>query len=494
MTVHNIKLSKTQHEFLESEAYVRAILGPIASGKSVVSVQALFMWACEQKPNLAGLRKTRFIVCRNTLDQLKQTTIRTVLDWLPPEIGEYRVSEKTLYLNLPLPDGTKVESQWLFLPLDTEDDIRKCLSLEATGCFVNEAREVNGNIIDALLTRTDRYPSMKDGGATRSGGILDTNGPTIDSWLFNKFENPPKNWSIHKQPPAMLPYEQYLEEYREEPDERDVATDSSERKFVTNPKADNIANLSRGYYPNAAEGKSPDHVDVYIRANYGRSLSGLPVYDKTFRKDFHVADDALRPIHSDNYPIIIGIDQGRTPAATFGQVDPRGRLLIFSELTSNNMGMETFIAQKLRPHINQNYPGMSFVMAPDPASWQRSQVNEVSPADVLKRAGFKLVRPATNKPELRIQAVERFLTRQIDGKAALLIDPGCVELIRAFHYGYRYKLKKDQTMENSPEKNDSSHVSDACQYMCLIAEGAHAGWAFKSFDGTIELASAAGWT
>jgi hypothetical protein len=494
MTIHNIVLSETQHEFLESDSYFRCIFGPIASGKSVLSVLALFKWACEQAPNTHGIRKTRFLVVRNTADQLKQTTIRTVLDWIPPEIGEYKVSEKTLYVNLPLPDGTRVESQWLFLPLDTPDDIRKCLSLEATGCWINEAREINGDIVETLLTRTDRYPSKKDGGATRAGGIADTNGPDQDSWWFNKFEHLPKNWSLHKQPPAMIAYDDYLLEYKEEPDERDVAEDSTERRFVTNPKADNIANLSRGYYPNATSGKSADHVDVYIRVMYGRSLSGLPVYDRTFRLDFHVATEALRPIYSDSYPILIGIDQGRTPAAVFGQIDPRGRLLTLSELTSENMGMETFIAQKVRPHINQRYPGFTFVMAPDPASWQKSQTNEQSPADVLKRAGFKLVRPATNKPELRIQSVERFLTQQIDGKAALLIDPGCVELIKGFRYGYRYKLRKDNTMDHSPDKNNSSHPHDALQYLCLIAEGGHTGWGTRHFNGEIELASAAGWT
>lgn len=491
--IHNVVPTPTQLEFLESPAYVRAMLGPIASGKSVLAAMSLFQWAAEQAPNSRGERKTRMLISRNTLDQLKSTTMKTVLDWIPPEIGNYKVSDKTLYIDFPLADGTRMLSDWLFMPLDSVDDIRKCLSLELTGVWINEAREVNGEIIETLLTRTDRYPSRKDGGATRAGGIMDTNGPDIDSWLFHKFENPPKNWSIHKQPPAMIPYEEYLEKYKEEPDEQDVAEDSSERKFVTNPEADNLANLSRSYYPNATQGKSPDHVDVFIRAQYGRSLSGLPVFDRTFRMDFHVAEEELRPIRSDNYPIVIGIDQGRTPAAVFGQVDPRGRLLIFSELTSENMGMETFLSQRVRPHINQYYPGFSFVMAPDPAAWQKSQVGERSPADVLKGAGFKLVRPATNKPELRIQAVERFLTRQVDGKAGLLVSPGCVELIKGFRYGYRYRLKKDSTMENSPDKNAYSHVHDACQYLCLIAEGGHSGLGVKRFDGVIEVAQAGGW-
>jgi len=495
--IHEIQLTPTMQAFMDSPAYVRCMFGPIASGKSVLSILSLFHWACEQAPNVRGERKTRFLIVRNTADQLRTTTLKSVLDWIPPEVGTYKVSERTLYINLPLPDGSTVISEWLFIPLDTPDDIRKCLSLECTGVWINEGREVNGDIVDALLTRTDRFPSRKDGGASRAGGIVDTNSPDVDSWWHEKFENPPKNWTIHRQPPAMVSWDEYLTMYGEDPDEADVAEDNQGNRYAVNPKADNFNNLSRDYYPNACQGKTIDHIDVYLRCKYGRSLAGLPVFDRTFNKDFHiVADqDPLVAIRSDSMPIIVGLDQGRTPAAVFGQMDLRGRLNILSELTSENMGMETFITQKLRPHIQQKYPGYTFVVAPDPASWQKSQVNEKSPADVLRQAGYKLVRPATNKPELRIQSVERFLTRQIDGKAAFLINPECVHLIRAMSYGYRYKIRKNNTMEESPDKNQHSHVADALQYLCLVAEGGHVGRAVRMVDWSdVEVLSASGWT
>lgn len=492
--VPTVKLSTTMEEFSDSKAYVRLIAGAIGSGKSVISLLTLFRWACEQAPNQFGERKTRFLIIRNTDAQLRQTTLKTFLDWFTPDVLTYKISEKTGYLTLPLKDGSAVKSEFLFIALDGPEDIRKALSLECTGIFINESREVNGEVIDALLTRTDRYPSKKDGGATRAGGILDTNYPTIDTYLHEKMENPPRNWSVHRQPPAMVTVEEYVQEYGEEPEEDQTALGGDGTTYCVNPKADNLDNLSRQYYPMACEGKSQDHISVFLLCKYGRSLSGLPVYDKTYLDDFHLAKDRLMVVRSDSYPIIIGIDQGRTPAAVFGQLDVRGRLNVFSEVVGKNMGMETFLATMLRPHINQHYPGLSFVMAPDPASWQRSQVNEISPAEVLKRAGFKLVRPATNKPELRIQAVERFLGRHIDGKAALQVDPGCTELVKGFRYGYRFKLKRDSTMDASPDKNEFSHIHDALQYLCLIAEGGHSGWGMRRFDPEVQVVSAAGWT
>lgn len=491
-----VQLSVTMDAFVKSSQYVRLIAGAIGSGKSVLCTLELFRWACTQRPNMKGERKTRFLIVRNTSEQLRTTTLKTVLDWITPEVGTYKVSERTLYVNLPLPDGTTVKSEWLFIALDGPDDIRKALSLEATGIWVNECREINGEVFDALLTRTDRYPSKKDGGASRAGGIADTNFPDVDSWWFEKMEAAPRNWSVHIQPAAMITKDEYLLEYKEEPDEDQTALGGDDVMYVVNPKADNLQNHSRQYYPMACEGKSWDHIAVFLRCQYGRSLSGLPVFDKTWNKEFHVvpADQPLTAIRSESLPILLGVDQGRTPAAIFGQMDPRGRLNILSVLTSENMGMETFISQKLRPHIAERYPGYSFVCAPDPASWQRSQVNEVSPAEVLKRAGFKLVRPATNKPELRIQAVERFLTRQIDGKAAFRVNPECIELIQGFEYGYRYKLRKNNTMEESPEKNKFSHPMDALQYLCLVAEGGHYGWSLANRAQEIEVVSAVGWT
>jgi hypothetical protein len=188
------------------------------------------------------------------------------------------------------------------------------------------------------------------------------------------------------------------------------------------------------------------------------------VYEKTFTFDFHVAKDSIKPVRGSDYPIIIGLDFGRTPAAVFKQRDPRGRVVTLGELVSENMGIETFIRTRLNPHIANHLQGCTFLVAPDPAGYAKQQQNEMSLVDVLKEAGFKCVRPPTNKPELRIQAVERLLMQQLEGKALYLIDPSCTSLIKGFRYGYRYKIKKNGEMEDRPDKNEFSHVHDANQY------------------------------
>ncbi|MBP8290365.1 MAG: hypothetical protein KAX51_11270 [Chromatiaceae bacterium] len=167
---------------------------------------------------------------------------------------------------------------------------------------------------------------------------------------------------------------------------------------------------------------------------------------------------------------------GNTPAATLLQRNAFGQLIVLDELTSENMGVERFLSIKLTPLLTRaDYLGTHIVIAPDPAGFSKQQVGEVSPADVVRRAGYKVVRPHTNNPELRIQAVERVLTRNIDGKPAFQVNPECKELIRAFKGGYRYAFDRKGNQADRPDKNWASHISDSCQYGCLIAEGGHGG-------------------
>jgi hypothetical protein len=218
--------------------------------------------------------------------------------------------EKTFILIARLPDGTTVESEWLFIALDTPDDVRKALSLETTFLWGNEARELHPDVVDGLLGRLNRYPSMKDGGPTRSCALFDTNMPDEDTWWHDKMENPPSNWSVFLQPAAILKPAKYAEMYGEEAEE--VLLDKDGEEWVVNPAADNYDNLPKSYYPNLIPGKTEDWLRVYLRSEYGRSLSGTPVYEKTFTFDFHVSKDPLKFVRGESYPITIGIDFGRT--------------------------------------------------------------------------------------------------------------------------------------------------------------------------------------
>jgi hypothetical protein len=235
-------------------------------------------------------------------------------------------------------------------------------------------------------------------------------------------------------------------------------------------EADWTANLIEGYYEKLAEGKTEDWTDVYIRNKFGRSLAGTPVYNRSFVPEFHIAKADLFPVPLPDYPIIIGIDFGRTPCAIFKQRDPRGRVLTLSEVTSENMGIETFIRTKLTPHVSRFYPGFEVICAPDPAGFMKQQLNEMTLVDALRQAGYKCVKPPSNKPEYRIEAVERLLSQHLEGEAMYLIDQSCAMLLRGFRHGYRYKKKRTGELEDKPDKNEYSHIHDANQYADSIID------------------------
>jgi hypothetical protein len=470
-------------DFMRSGKYARVLAGPIGGGKSVCCVHELMHWAAEQRANKEGVRKTRFLIVRNTMDQLKMTTMKTVFDWLPTHTwGDYRSTEKTYTIMFALPDGTRVRSEWMFISLDDENDVRKALSLECTGVWCNEARELKSEIIEALLSRTDRYPSMREGGATRAGGIFDTNMPIIETWWHERMENPPENWSVHTQPPAILSLDEFKTIHGHDPEEGILESTTGD-KFVVNPAADNLVNLSPNYYPNNIPGKTDDWIGVYLRCKYGQLSNGLPVFAKTFIPTFHESLEPLRPVRSENYPIVVGMDFGRTPAAVFLQLNPRGQILGLSEVTSENMGLETFIDRLLRPHIMQYYAGFPLLIAPDPAGFDKTQRDEVTLVDVLRMRGFRISKPPTNRIEPRLTAVERVLARQVEGKPGFLIDRAKMPVVsQAFRFGYKWPLTKAGVLQdNSPLKNSFSHPMDALQYGVLVMErGAMGGSAFDS--------------
>ena len=485
----------TVWEFMQDDAFVRVILGPIGSSKSVSCFHEIMKRAIQQAPNADGLRKTRFAIVRNTVDQLKSTSLKTFSDWFG-HWANWRASEKTYHLRHHLPDGTQVQCEILALSMDEPDSVRKALSLELTGVFINEAREVAPEVIDGLLMRLRRYPSKKDGGPTWSGAILDSNPPDDGSWFHDKLENPPENWRVFTQPPAILNAQEWLAKFGEDPPEDEGVKDAQDETWWVNPDADNLANLDPEYYRALIPGKTADFRDVYLRNRYGRSLSGTPVYDRVFNVGVHVAATRFTPLKSADHPVIIGLDFGRTPAATIIQRNARGQLVVLDELNSTNMGIETFLASKLTPLLTRaDYLGTHIVVAPDPAGFAKQQVNEISPAEVVRRAGYKVVRPHTNNPELRIQAVERVMTRFIDGKPSFQVNPECVVLIRGLKGGYRYAFDRKGNQSDRPDKNEFSHGQDALQYACLIAEGGHAGnplLANKRRD--VQVVSASGWT
>jgi hypothetical protein len=412
-------------------------MGPVGSGKSAGCFMELLRRAKMQAPNARGERLTRFAIVRNTLPQLRQTCLADIQLWLGP-IMNYKVADNTIQIRTPLPDGTKVVSDWMLIPLDTPEDQKRLLSLNLTGAWISEFREIPPSILDALSGRVGRYPAKAIAPYTWKGIIAESNPPDDDSDWYHKLETEkPPDWKLFKQPGGMTEF------------------------------AENVENLPEGYYPLLVANNSSDWVDVHVNANYGKSLSGQAVWRASFKPDFHVVDQLIEP--ANNIPIMIGQDFGRTPACLFGQVDARGRLVIMRELFSTDKGLEQFVTTEIRPFIYMHYMGHRLFAVCDPAGNAKGPIGEESPIKALKRMGFEAFPAVTNDVDPRLRAVEQLFLQQIDGGPALMISgPGCPTLVHALKHSYRYKRKKTGQLEDRPEKTHPwSDLADCLQYMAL---------------------------
>jgi hypothetical protein len=214
----------------------------------------------------------------------------------------------------------------------------------------------------------------------------------------------------------------------------------------------------------------------------------MPVY-KYFRPDYHMAKQKLRPISNGVRPIVVGMDLGLTPAAILGQQDPRGRALILAECVSFDMGIQRFVRTMLKPLIYERFGGAPIMIVTDPAGIQRAQTDERSAVDIIKAEGLRVIPAKTNNISARINAVDDFLMRQVDGDPAFLVDPGCTQLKAAMMGGYRYKPKGDGDID----KNKHSHVAEALQYLMLHITSVGEGTSLPRRRDVKQVASA-GWT
>jgi hypothetical protein len=66
----------------------------------------------------------------------------------------------------------RLEAEFMFIALDREEDVRKLLSLELTGAFANELREIPKSIVDALSVGSGAIPRCVAAALRGTGSLL----------------------------------------------------------------------------------------------------------------------------------------------------------------------------------------------------------------------------------------------------------------------------------------------------------------------------------
>ena len=411
-------------------------MGPVGSGKSVGCCVALYQLM--RQFDAVGL-PSRWAVVRNTYRELEDTTIRTWDDWF----GQYG---SFMRQNMTYTYDFKARHQVLFRALDRPQDVGKLLSLEISGAWLNEVREIPKAIYDMVQTRIGRYPRRDayQDDIPQFSLLLDSNPMDDFHWYYRLAEElKPDNAAFYRQVSGL------------------------------DPKAENVDNLPPDYYANIVKGKDDAWTKVYVHGEYGFAVDGKPVWP-AFKDSVHVSSATLTP---DDSPVTCGMDFGLTPAATFMQQSETGQWRVLSEVVTDDVAADEF-GPIVLAHVGKLYPGCKVRYWGDPAGSQRSQADKNTPFRVLQAQGIDC-QPAiadSAKPndfDLRVKAVSSLLLKlDMAAEPALIISPACKYLRRALAGGYKYRqlqVSGDERYNAEPEKNIYSHVAEALQYAMIGA-------------------------
>jgi hypothetical protein len=450
------------------------------------------------KPAKDGIRYSKFAVVRNTIPMLKDTTIKTFLHWFPPAVfGVYKETQRNYLIKIE-----DMEIELVFRGLDEEKDVRNLLSLDLTGAWIEETREINNSVFKGVLGRTKRYPSHDIYDKTDPRYYLKP-GEWVQ-WERRKWEGfePEKYMHLierncltcakpfvrelgHKCPLAVgtvlarhlgVDCAEFVSKFSPyiTPPQVMLTTNYPSREhwlyrdFVGNPiegyaiyeqdQSENARNLDADYYINLEKDYAdrPDLLQTLVRGDWGVTVRGRQVYPE-FDRRVHVSISPLLPERKRQ--ILVGWDNtGISPAISLSYINEIGQWCVFKEFCFSQISIAD-ATEVMIIWTDANLPdGCTYRNIGDPAGKNRG-ANMKSAADYISGKGrdygrdikiedgiqtFKIRRESVAG---RLGHVDIDDKGEIIGKKpkminddapAMLIDPSCIRIIDGMEGGYAF--------------------------------------------------------
>jgi hypothetical protein len=455
---------------------VKIIKGHVGSGKSTMSCQESFRIMMLTPVCRDGVRRARWLCIRNTYAELEMTTIKTWMYWFPEDyFGRlYKKSPMRQEMKFYDKDGILCEFEVYFVSMDRDEDVKKVLSLELTGFYVNELREIPYSVVQVLLTRlTCRYPSKEQLGLAVDYEqklyyqciIADTNAPNIRHWIKDAEDSPPSNWIFYNQPPAMVPAP--LDNVPRGTTDSPYVVTNGLGRWIINPDRENRAGSTDADIIDMASSIDEETFKVYVLSEYGSNFSGKPVHYE-YSSQMHYAKTVINM--QPGFPVYLGWDFGATPAVVVMQL-VGGRMLVIDNWQAEWSDLESFLDNVFLPEWNTKYAaykGGNYISTGDPAG-----TNIVShEIQTLNRRGIKTSPAFTNDPSTRRAALSQWLNKNVNGQPGLQVSLHCDFINEGLSGGFMYKKinifsSGRVKFHEVPDKNEYSHSCEAAEYALM---------------------------
>lgn len=225
----------TLRAFRASPAMARGLIGPLGGGREECAVYDILLRAVD-----GPQRRWRWVAIRNDMGGLEEQTIAAWHKVVPESIGEWdpRLLRHRVGFQIK---GRPKDIEILFFALDRPEHRRRLATIEATGFWLDGARDLEEGIFDRALEAVGSWPSDE---APAPGVICTSLMPLPDHWLALR-----PDLARFRQPGGRTPQAENL--------------------------AERGGSLKPGYYQRIATGRSPEWVRVMIDAEWA-GQNGTP--------------------------------------------------------------------------------------------------------------------------------------------------------------------------------------------------------------------------
>ena len=459
----------TARAFHASKAAVRLLRGPIGSGKTTAAVRGVFANMCTTYPNKEGVRRSHILVARETMSQIRTTTMRSWLQSAPLGIkGIWSASTMTMTYRFQLPDNTMVHSEVVFKSFPDDRSILNDLrGMEISGAFLNECATTPLKLITEILSRFGRFPNDIPQSEKKTCMICDTNSfdenhEQYDFWY---------NTDAARDMAGKFGYK--VEDFIQTFDYPSGLGDDPEGR-----PAENLHNLEDDFYEKKAilHANDKNFVDVMLRNMFGTLGTGLVCYP-SYDPATHVR--AVSP--NTTLKTWIGVDPGKDCCCVVCQEEAPGTINIIDIYKHHKKtGMQAII-EDMYAYLREKYPPDVFtkwvVGAVDPGGAQStSMMDDINYLSYFHSAANrygvgKVVPATTNNVATRIETVDKYFSRNVSGRPAIIIDKLKTGWLQRACSVYSYKREQTRMVGkrfgDKPDKSPESHIAEALQYALL---------------------------